>query len=154
MHSRLHLRIAGQVLVWSCGKVFAVTVPIDMGRVERIQLVSQALKVDLPMPWPLDVAWRTGSTALMPSKDRLRTSRPISSSNSRCHLSGPSYGASGPRVSFQGYANITKPRGSSRNSAIRSINAISGCSSTGVITTFERDQPFVGGSQPFDQIDR
>src|SRR5215831_9288553 len=56
MQSRDHLRIAGQVLVCNCGNVFAVTVPCEFGRVLMIQLVSQPLHVDLPIPWPLEIA--------------------------------------------------------------------------------------------------
>jgi hypothetical protein len=71
--------------------VFAVTVPWEFGRVDMIQFVSQADVVDLPIPWPLEIAWRIGSTAFNPSNFRFCTSRPMSLSSSRCHSSGPPY---------------------------------------------------------------
>ena len=70
MHMRVHLRIAGQVLVESCAKVLLVTVPCEFGRVDMIQLASQADVVDLPIPWPLEMAWRIGPTASSPLKPR------------------------------------------------------------------------------------
>src|SRR5207344_176888 len=104
MHMRVHLRIAGQVFVLSCAKVFEVIVPCELGLVDMIQFASHADVVDFPMPCPELIAWRIGPTALSPSKPRARTSSPISCRSSPCQSSGPAYASSGVCGSPHGYA--------------------------------------------------
>ena len=107
-----HLASSPKVRDRSCSAVVAVMVPMDPGLVSRIQMMIQADRHDLPMPWPLAVLNWIGSTAVMPSKLRSRTSSPSSIRNSRCHLSGPSRPSNGPPASSQGYDAMTCLSGS------------------------------------------
>ena len=56
----VHSRTAAQVLSSSWSFVFAVTVPRQCGRVDISQSTIHAKREDLPIPWPLAMAWRIG----------------------------------------------------------------------------------------------
>src|SRR5690625_3866295 len=139
---RVHFDISAQVLLDSCSLVLAVTTPLACGRVLIIQLTIQAVKADLPIPWPELTASRMGITALRPSKSRSLTCLPMSSSSSHAQASGPYllskrslYGLCSSTICsdlswVQSYAYMTNPSGSSKNRPISSASIKSGLSCT------------------------
>src|SRR5215831_4694035 len=153
MHSRVQRWIAAQVRLSSCGYVFAVTVPIEYGRVERIQFAIQAPSVDLPVPCPLDAAMRTGITGSMPLNRRWRTSFPRSIRKRSWLASGPSSFASSVFFRRQGYAKWTKPSGSSANWGISSASRRSGAS-CGRLIAFHFEQAPTPLLDVFGEVDR
>jgi hypothetical protein len=54
--------MAAHVLVSSCVWVLAVIVPCAPGRVDISQSTMKAVRADLPIPWPLEIARRIGDT--------------------------------------------------------------------------------------------
>src|SRR5205823_14272487 len=94
--SLVHARIAAHVLVWSCVKVLAVTVPWQYGRVDMIQSTNHATSADFPMPCPELVTRRIAGTGSCPLNAFRRTSSPMPASCCACHVSGPVCCARGP----------------------------------------------------------
>src|ERR1700736_3133796 len=135
MARRSHLISSGQVLVLSCVAVFAVTTMRVSAMVESAQRITQPTSVDLPMPWPLARAIRMGTS--LPRWWPSRNLRPSSSSSSRCQSQGPLASASAVLASPHGKAKMTKPKGSVRNVATRSMSFCS-ISAAGCVMAFRR----------------
>ena len=67
MHSLVQCWMAAQVRDSSCVNVPAVTVPIESGRVLRIQSAIQAPMTLFPVPWPEVSVIRIGITGSVPA---------------------------------------------------------------------------------------
>ena len=81
MQNLVQCWMADQVRLSSSVNVPAVTVPIESGRVLRIQSAIQAPMTLFPVPCPEVAVMRIGITGSMPLKARAATSLPRSNRN-------------------------------------------------------------------------